>query len=184
MSTQREIALGMVVTKWAADRIVPSIKTLRDMGKVDLIPGESVAALSPVDGSILGSVTRTKPKPVATVEDQAALMAHVNEEDPDQLVDVDHIVGSSAEVLAALKHSHPHLVGQRVEITAHHLTYLLKKSEADKTFRPPGIAVSTPAGTVNIYPVKDADVLFEEVIKSGAVALDGTVRPALPGGSE
>src|SRR5690349_2853475 len=62
VSKEREIALGMVVTKWAADRIVPGIKTLRDTGKNDLLPGESAVAVSPVDGTVLGKVTRTKDK--------------------------------------------------------------------------------------------------------------------------
>ena len=183
MSKEREIALGMVVTKWAADRIVPGIKTLRANGKEHLIPGESPRAVSPVDGTVLGFVTRTKPKPVASIVDEAALMAHVHETAPGELLDVDYVVGTNAEVMAALKESHPHLVDQKVQISEHHLNYLLKTAVADKTFRPPGIAVEAPEGTVNIYPAKDQDAAFEAVIKSGAVALDGSVRPAL-GGSE
>lgn len=183
MSSPREIALGMVVTKWAADRITPGIKTLRDTGKESLVPEERVAAISPVDGTILGHVTRTNPKPVASVADEAALMAHVQETAPDQLEDVDYVSGSDEEVLAALKSTHPHLVAQKVRITPHHLNYLLNQAVADKTFRPPGIAVDRPVGTVNIYAAKDVPEAFEAVIKSGAVALDGSVRPALPGGS-
>lgn len=184
MSTQREIALGMVVTKWAADRITPGIKTLRDIGKEDLIPGESVAAISPVDGSILGKVTRTKPTPKAAVTDESELFAYVQGTDPEELSDVDWVSGSNADVLAALKQTHPELVSQKVAVSAHHLTYLLKKSEADKTFRPPGIEVTTSGGTVNIYPAKGMDTEFEAVVQSGAVALDGTIRPALEGASE
>lgn len=184
MSKEREIALGMVVTKWAADRIVPGIKTLRTNGKEHLIPGESPRAVSPVDGTVLGHVTRTNPKPVASVADEAALMAHVHETNPEELLDVDYVTGSPAEVLAALKQSHPDLVGQKVQISDHHLNYLLKQAAADKTFRPPGIKVEAPEGTVNIYPAKDQDAAFEAVIKSGAVALDGSIKPALPGGYE
>lgn len=184
MSTPREIALGMVVTKWAADRIVPGIKTLRDTGKDELVPEERVAAISPVDGTILGHVTRTNPTPVASVTDEAALMAYVQDSAPDQLVDVDFIIGKPDEVLAALKSTHPNLVDQKVEITPHHLNYLLTQAVSDKKFRPPGISVNRPVGTVNIYPAADEQEAFEAVIKSGAVALDGSVRPALPGGSE
>lgn len=183
MSTQRDAALGMVVTRWASDRITPGIKALREMGKVDLVPGESVAAISPVDGSILGKITRTKPTPRATVVDESELFAYVQETDPEQLADVDWVSGSNAEVLAALKQSHPELVSQKVIVTPHHLKYLLTKAEEDKTFRPPGIEVTTSGGTVNIYPAKDADDAFEAVITSGAVALDGTIRPALEGGA-
>lgn len=182
MSTEREVALGMVVTKWAADRIVPGIKTLRDTGKNDLIPGESVAAVSPVNGEVLGKVTRTKPKPVASVEDEAALLAYVAETDPEALRDVDVITGSHEKVVEALKESHPHLVSQTVKVVDYALNALLKKAEGDKEFRPPGIKVETPVGTVNIYPAKDMDEHFEAVIKSGAVALDGTIRPELPSG--
>jgi len=184
MSKQRDIALGMVVTKWSSDQITPGIKILRDMGKLDLVPGESVAAISPVDGSILGKVTRTKPTPKAAVVDESELFAYVQENDPEQLSDVDWVSGSNADVLAALKQSHPHLVSQKVCVSTHHLTYLLKKAEGDKTFRPPGIEVTQSAGTVNIYPAKDMAEAFEAVIKSGTVALDGTIRPALEGGSE
>lgn len=184
MSEEREIALGMVVTKWAADRIVPGIKALRDNGTQHLIPGESPRAISPVDGTVLGFVTRTKPKVKVSVEDEAALMAYVQEHHPEELQDVDFICGTDDEVIAALKQSHPKLVDQKVQISEQHLNYLLKQAAADKSFRPPGIAVESSGGTVNIYPAKDQDEAFEAVIKSGAVALDGSVRPALPGGSE
>lgn len=184
MSEEREIALGMVVTKWAADRIVPGIKTLRDNGTEHLIPGESPRAISPVDGTVLGFVTRTKPKVKASVADAAALMAYVQDENPDELQDVDFVCCTDEEVIAALKQSHPHLVDQKVQVSEQHLNYLLKQAATDKTFRPPGIAVESSGGTVNIYPAKDQDAAFEAVIKSGAVALDGSVRPALPGGSE
>lgn len=185
MSTQRDIALGMVITSWAETRVKAGAKAQRESGKTDLFGRETIAAVNPLTGEPIGFITRTNPSPVAEVSDLPALMAHVGEADPDQLVDVDYLVGSAADVIAALKKSHPELVGQRPEITAHHLKYLLTKAEADKTFRPPGITVTKPVGTVNAYPDKDIpDEVFLEVIKSGAVALDGTIRPALEGASE
>lgn len=185
MSTQREIALGMVVTSWASARVEAGVKAQRENGKADLFSGETIVAVNPLTGEPIGFVTRTKPSPKAEVTDMSALMAHVDEADPDQLVDVDFISGSTPDVIAALKKSHPELLGQRPEITAHHLKYLLTKAEKDKTFRPPGITVTKPVGTVNAYPDKDVpDEVFLEVLTSGAVALDGTIRTAIEGASE
>lgn len=185
MSTQRDIALGMVVTTWASARVKAGVDAQRESGKADLFSRETIAAVNPLTGEALGFITRTNPTPVAEVSDLSALMAHVGDTDPDQLVDVDYLVGSTPDIIAALKKSHPELVAQRPEITAHHLKYLLATAEKDKTFRPPGITVTKPVGTVNAYPDKDIpDEVFLEVIKSGAVALDGTIRPALEGASE
>lgn len=178
------MALGLVVAQWVADRVTPGIRTIRENGKKDLIPGESIAAVSPVDGTVLGTITRTNPKPVAKVEDLAELMAHVQNTNPEELEDVDYVTGSDDEVLKALKESHQHLVGQRVQISEQHLNFLLKKAAGSKDFRPPGIKVETPVGTVNIYPADAADEAFQAVIKARAVELDGSINPALPGGSE
>lgn len=182
MSNEREMALGLVVAQWVSSKVGPGIAAIRENGKKNLIPGESIAAVSPVDGTVLGTITRTNPKPVAKVEDMAKLMAHVQETNPEELRDVDYINATDDEVLAALKESHPSLVKQRVEVNEQHLNFLLKKAAGSKTFRPPGIKVETPVGTVNIYPADDADEAFQAVIKARAVELDGSINPALPGG--
>lgn len=182
MSSEREMALGLVVAQWVANKVGPGITAIRENGKKSLVPEERIAAVSPVDGTVLGTITRTNPKPVAKVDDMAELMAHVQETSPEELRDVDYISGSDEEVLKALKETHQHLVSQRVEITEQHLNFLLKKAAGSKTFRPPGINVETPVGTVNIYPADDADEAFQAVIKARAVELDGSVNPALPGG--
>lgn len=184
MSSEREMALGLVVAQWVSSKVGPGITAIRENGKKNLIPGESIAAVSPVDGTVLGTITRTNPKPVAKVEDMAALMAHVQETNPEELWDVDYVSGDDGEVLKALKESHPSLVKQRVEISEQHLSFLLKKAAGSNTFRPPGIEVSTPTGTVNIYPADTEDEAFQAVIKARAVELDGSVNRALPGGSE
>jgi hypothetical protein len=184
VSEEREMALGLVVTQWVADRVAPGIAAIRENGKKHLVPGESIAAVSPIDGAVLGSITRTKPKPVAKVTDMAALMAHVQDTNPEELRDIDYISGSDEEVLAALKDSHPHLVKQRVEVSEQHLSFVLKKAAGSKDYRPPGVEVSTPTGTVNIYPADDADEAIQAVIRARVVDLDGSVNPALPGGSE
>lgn len=178
------MALGLVVTQWVADRVTPGIASIRDNGKKHLVPGESIAAVSPIDGAVLGSITRTKPKPVSKVVDLATLMAHVQETNPEELRDVDYINATDDEVLAALKESHPSLVKQRVEISEQHLSFVLKKAAGSKDYRPPGVEVSTPTGTVNIYPADDADEAIQAVIKARLVELDGSIKPALPGGSE
>ena len=184
MSSEREMALGLVVAQWVANKVGPGITAIREDGKKNLVPDERIAAVSPVDGTVLGTITRTNPKPVAKVDDMAELMAHVQETNPEELRDVDYINATEDEVLAALKESHPSLVKQRVEISEQHLSFLLKKAAGSKTFRPPGIKVETPVGTVNIYPADDADEAFQAVIKARAVELDGSINRALPGGTE
>lgn len=182
MSTEREMALGLVVAQWVANKVGPGISAIRENAKNHLVPKESTPAVSPLDGTVLGFITRTNPKPVAKVADMAELMAHVQDTNPEELRDVDYISGSDDEVLKALKESHQHLVSQRVEISEQHLSFLLKKAAGSKDFRPPGINVETPVGTVNIYPADDEDEAFQAVIKARAVELDGSINPALPSG--
>lgn len=184
MSNEREMALGLVVAQWVSTKVGPGIAAIRESAKKSLVPEERIAAVSPVDGTVLGTITRTNPKPVAKVEDMAALMAHVQETNPEELRDVDYVSGSDDEVLKALKESHQNLVSQRVEISEQHLSFLLKKAAGSKTFRPPGITVEKPVGAVNIYPADDADEAFQAVIKARAVELDGSINHALPGGTE
>lgn len=134
--------------------------------------------MSPIDGELLGHVTRTNPAKSAKVTDEAVLMAHLAEKDPDSLEDVTVIVGTEQQVIAVLKVHAPHLLGVEVRIRdwARHASCKLA-FERDV----PGVTVSRPIGTVVIYPSKYKGEHIEALFTAGRVQLDGAVLKAIEG---
>lgn len=175
----RDLSLGMVSMTYVHKKVGTALKERRDTGITSLIPEERVAALSPLDGSVLGHITRTKKDPVAKVVDQAALMAHIHETDPHGLEDVDVVHATTDQVIAVLREHAPHLLESEVRIRSYALNEALKLALGGKPV--PGVEVERPLGTVNCYPAKDAGEAIEAVIRSGRVALDGTVTQYIEG---
>jgi len=178
--TGRDFSLAMVCLTHAGKKITTAVKTLREHGVEDLIPEEKIFAVSPLDGTVLGHVTRTKKSSVAKVVDEAVLMAHIHETEPAGLADVTYIAATQAELVDVLRAHAPHLLESRVVVREYALNEALQGAVAGKVV--PGVEVSTPAGTVNTYPSKDAHDAIEAVIRSGRVSLDGAVLPAITQG--
>jgi hypothetical protein len=178
--TGRDLALAMVCLAYAEKKVSAAQKRLREHGKGQLVPKENVAAVSPIDGTVLGNITRTNPAKTAKVVDQAALMAHIHDTDPGGLEDVTTVAGNTEQVLDVLRAHAPHLLDSEVRVRDYALNAALRTAEQGKTV--PGVEVSTPMGTVNTYPSKDAHAAIEQVIRSGRVTLDGAVLPAITQG--
>lgn len=178
----RDLALAMVCLSYANTQVTAAMKRLREQGKTQLVPKESIAALSPVDGTVLGTITRTKPERVAKVVDEAALMAHIHDTCPDGLEDVHVVAATTEQVIDVLRVHAPHLLESRVEIRPYALAAALRSAlEGNDT---PGVQVDQPVGTVNTYPDKEAGEAIQAVIRAGRVSLDGTVVKLIEGEKE
>lgn len=175
----RDLALAMVCLSYADKQVTAAVKRLREQGKTQLVPKESIAALSPVDGTVLGTITRTKPDRVPKVTDEAALMAHIQDTCPDGLEDVTVVAATTEQVIEVLRVHAPHLLESRVEIRPYALGAALRAAlDGEDT---PGVQVDQPVGTVNTYPSKDASEAIQAVIRAGRVSLDGTVVKLIEG---
>lgn len=175
-----EATLGLLVADVLAKGVTPTVKTSREWNTQHLVPGERVAVRNPVDGAVLGFVTREKRDKVANVTDREAAMAEVHDTDPEGLVDVEYILpGTEAEVFAVLREHAPHLLGSRVEIQPWAEAELCRRALRGETV--PGVQVSTPMGTTKVYPEKGAREAVLDLIRSKRVALDGTVLPPIEG---
>ncbi len=175
----RDLSLGMVAMSYVHKKVGDALKERRQTGITSLIPEERVAAISPLDGSVLGHITRTKKDPVAKVVDEPALMAHIQETDPDGLEDVDVVNATSEQVIAVLRKHAPHLLESEVRIRPYALNEALKVALGGASV--PGVEIDRPLGTVNCYPAAGAGEAIEAVIRSGRVALDGTVTKLIEG---
>jgi hypothetical protein len=179
--TDPNALLGMVLS-YATKQMEPAIKAARKHRNEELTPSERRAVKHPVTGALLGFETRTKPNPVASLVEVSELLPWMAENRPDDLRDVEVVIGTDDQVVEVLRKHAPELLRPEVQITEQGLNAVLKKAEADKTFRPPGVAVSTPEGTTVFHP-EDPEAILS-LFTGGLIAFDGTVRPALPGGSE
>lgn len=178
MGDARELALRLVALRYAEQRLKPALEDLRDLGKDEFIPEEKIFAVSPIDGTVLGHVTRTNPSKSAKVTDEAQLLAFYAEKDPDALEDVPVISATEDEVIEVLREHAPHLLKTDVRIRdwARHAACKLAH-ERDV----PGVTVSRPVGTVAIYPAKDQGPQIEALFTAGRVQLDGVVLKAIEG---
>lgn len=178
MGDARELALRLVALRYAEQRLKPALEELRDLGKDEFIPEEKIFAVSPIDGTALGHVTRTNPAKSAKVTDEAQLLAFYAEEDPDALEDVTVISATEAEVIEVLREHAPHLLGVDVRIRDWARSAACKRAHEGPI---PGVTVSRPVGTVAIYPAKDQGPQIEALFTAGRVQLDGAVLKAIEG---
>ena len=178
----RDLSLGLVALSYVHKKVGGALNTRREGGIASLIPEERVAAISPLDGSVLGHITRTKKDPVAYVADEAALMAHIHETTPEGLEDVTVVAATDEQVIAVLREHAPHLLDSEIRIKPYALNEALKSALAGKAV--PGVEIDRPVGTVNTYPGKNAGDAIEAVIRSGRVGLDGTVTKLIEGEPE
>ena len=182
MGDARELALQLVALRYAEQVVSPALKNLRDLGKDELVPKESIAAISPIDGTVLGKITRTNPEKVAKVVDEHALLAHLQATDPDSLEDTVEVVASNQQIVDVLVAHAPHLLAPTVRIRDHARRDALAR--ALKGTDVPGVKVAKPIGTVNVYPDKAEAAAIEAVFTAGRIQLDGVVVKAIEAATE
>lgn len=182
MGDARELALRMVALRYAEQLVGPKLKELRQLATDELVPKESIAAISPVDGTVLGKITRTNPEKVAVVEDEQALMAHLQDTDPDSLEDTHEVTASDEQIVHLLLEHAPHLLVQSVRIRDYARRDAMSRALAGKPV--PGVKVKKPFGTVNVYPDQAEAAAIEAVFKAGRLQLDGAVVQAIEAATE
>lgn len=185
-ATAKETALGMVVLKYLTDRIRPAQETLRFHAVKLLDKKERVVAKSSLDGTQLGTITKSDPKPKATITNPARVYEWVRDHYPERLDVKTQIVGSDTEVIAVLAVHAPHLIDEVLRLpewVTHEL--VLKAEQAGQPvgwggeIDVPGIEVTIPEGSVSVRLEKEIDDAVLDLVRAGLVEIDGTVR-ALP----
>lgn len=186
-SDPKAIALAMVALKHAADTITPTQKQLRATAAELLDAKDRVTAV--VDGVPVGTITKAAPKPVVSVVwEQFTPWMLANW--PDRVEQGWSVNPSHVDTAIAVLREHaPELLVRTEQVAPYALSEVVKLSEA--AGRPvgpggeldvPGIIVTTPEGSVSARIEPGAGDLIAELWRSGRIALDGTVRPELPGG--
>lgn len=139
------------------------------------------------------SVTKSKPKPRAEVTSRSKVEQWVRDNYPGKVETRARVVGSPSEVLDVLREHAPWLIEDTTEIpdyVVNELCLMTQKAGEPVGFggevgehAPPGIAVSTPAGSLRVVPSPAGADVVEEMWAAGVVDLDGRLL-ALPAGGE
>jgi len=148
--------------------------------------GDRVMVRSPLDGTKLGPVTASDPKPVASVVDDPALLAWTETTYPEHVESGYRIVGTDTEVKAVLFEHAPHLLGEYRRVKPD----FVKQLRADSaTFGQPigpggeldvpGVEVRTPSSVISCRPTEEALLAVMDMHRSGRLLLDGTTVPEL-----
>jgi hypothetical protein len=116
------------------------------------------------------------------VEDEQALMAHLQDTDPDSLEDVHDVTASDEQIVHLLMEHAPHLLVQSVRIRDYARRDAMKRALDGKPV--PGVRVDQPLGTVNVYPDRDEAPAIEAVFRAGRLQLDGVVVKAIEAATE
>ena len=190
----KDVALAMVVLKHLMDVASRSQSTLRETVAAELDASDRVTAKSPVDGTILGSITKSKPKAKAFVTDPDALITWMQEHYPERVEETHFIENTNMDAaIDLLRHDMlgAELVSTELALAQYTVNEITKLSE--KAGRPvgpggeldiPGVRVDFPEGNVTVRLEPDVHEAIVAVIQSGHVALDGTVHLELPGGTQ
>ena len=158
-----------------------------EVGKV-MQAGDRLMARSPIDGTKMGPVTKSDPKPVAKIVDEAALTEWMSAYYPDTLVAGYELAATENEVVQVLFEHAPHLLKHRKRIKPEVLAEIKRESAAmgcpigpGGEVDLPGIAIDTPEPVVSCKPdPATALLVVQQLFREGRLELDGTVLPALP----
>lgn len=184
----KQLALALVALKYAADHITPTQRQLRATAATVLDAKDRVTAV--IDGATLGTITKAAPKPTVSI-DWEVWGPWMAEHWPSRVergwvVDSNHV----DTAITVLREHAPELLTTAEHVASWAVSETVKLSEA--AGRPvgpggeldmPGVTVSTPDGSVSVRIEAGAGEIIAELWRSGRIALDGTLRPELPGGA-
>lgn len=142
---------------------------------------------SPLDGAKLGAVYMTDPPAKAVLTDEKELVLWLQAHGYDSLVECRfEITGTTEQVERVLFEHAPELLTQRARLTNSAKQDLLTDSTAvGQPIGPggeldiPGVAIHKGESVVACKPDPDGLLPVYELVQSGRVMLDGTVRPEL-----
>lgn len=171
--TDGDLAIQIVLLKTLADVVLDEIKRAKEVAADQYPKGASVPARTDsIDGDIkLGRVTKTDPKPVATVVDADALDAYIRTEHYEEL---HHGVelGDLGEILAILKdQGRSDLFAPTEEVPEWLRKQMLAAALAGKAI--PGVEVRRPPGVVSATKERAAVELVRRLLAGAPVQLLG-----------
>jgi hypothetical protein len=106
-TAKRLLAGRQIVARLLADEVAALVADNRHDLESQMLPRESVIATLP-DGTIIGQVGRSRPAKSAKVTDEAALLAWVEENRPDEVVVTRTVRSSFVDALKAQAKKHDH----------------------------------------------------------------------------
>lgn len=186
----RDAALGFIVAKGIATAASTAEKRLRAEAEEVFRRGDRLTVESPYDdGTELGTVTMTKPAPVAAVTDETAFVGWMADRYPDQCDDEVSIdPACMADAIAYLaEHAPDYLTRPRTVVRPWAREAVLKLSldagqpigpggECDAD-APAGVAVNRPKPTVQVRLTPNAVPTVGRMLADG---IADSVLPALP----
>jgi hypothetical protein len=150
-------------------------------------PGDRKIVRSPLDDTKLGAVYVTDPKPVALLTDEPATVAWLKDHGyRDRVESYYAVTGTDEQVERVLFEHAPHLLARKTKLSQAARQELL--TDAVSVGQPvgpggetdvPGIAIHQGEPVLACKPDPDGLLAVYELVNSGRVLLDGTVRPEL-----
>lgn len=190
----RLAAFEFAVTKAIADHAASRMKTLRERAVEAFIPSDRIPVVSPIDRRRhIATVSATDPKPEAVVTDRDELTAWFFEHYDERCEDVEKLVGSTAQVIAALRQYAPaDVVDQLITVDRivpdYEISNLLTRSagsgkpigpggEIDDQ-APPGVEVRERDWSMQVRLADDAIPHILELWRAGRIDPLGIDAPA------
>lgn len=186
--SNEELAVKVAALKVVSDFTKARYDEARGEVSAVMAAGDRLMARSPIDGTKIGPVVKTDPKPVAKVVDEAALTEWMGEHYPENVKAGYEIAATDGEIEQVLFEHAPHLLKHRRRIKPEVVAEIKRESAAmgcpigpGGEVDLPGIAIDTPDPVVSCKPDPvTALAVVQQLFREGRLELDGTVLPALP----
>lgn len=185
----RDLATQLAIAKVLGAIAKAREDELRALAPGEIEPGETIIARSPADRNVkLGKVQATTPKPVAVFTDRPAFDEWMFRQHDDKCHDVDKLIGSPTEIIAALRaHCPADVVDQLVTVERTVPDWapaqvLAQSAAAGEPVgiegelgeqAPPGVTVQAGASTIRISLDKAATEHVSQLWQDGITALAG-----------
>jgi hypothetical protein len=177
----KALAMRLVVLKFILDQIVPAQRSLRAQAAQALAPKDRVTAVGP-DGYPLGTITKSRPNPQASITDETGFADWMAAYYPDQ-VRYEWCITDTDAAMAVLRAHAPELLSRTISVHPWAKSHVLKMSaDAGRPVGPNGelnvigVEVTRGAGTISVRIEQDAADLIADLITAGRVTLDGSLR--------
>lgn len=190
MNPTKELAFQLLVLKAVQDIARAAVMPVRTAAQDALENGDRLSVTSPLDGTDIGHVLRTKPKPVAEITDRAALEAWCREHYPALLEQRRGIAPwNMNEALDVLAEHAPHLITVEHDVVPERVmaSILAASLAAGAPMGPtgeadvPGVTVERPPGAITVRLADDGLDAVRALFTAGLITVDGTIRPELEG---
>lgn len=192
MSTYHDVMLRVAVLKHISDYTKGQYEDARAEAAALVGPGHRNRVPSPLDGSPIGTVYMTDPKPSSVVTSEAALTEWMTAHYPEHVELAYRVSAGDAELLSVLFVHAPHLIKQTRRVKRSALADIHKTSvAAGRAVGPggeldmPGIDVEQPTPVVACKADPDQGLAAViELFRAGRLDLDGHHRDEIEEGKQ